>query len=160
VEAAPDLATWTTLTSTQAATTDAIETKYIDVAAAESYSKRFYEITRTALASYDPVTETTSSPGVSPTSGSRGTSVTLTITLNSDYNPPPPPDNVAPNNVTLVRSGASTITSGTTSRNSSTGVVTANLSIPSAATAGVYTVDVNFSGGAGTEAFSDAFTVK
>ena len=54
MQAAPDMVTWTTLTGTQAAAADAIETAYVDSAAAKTYQKRFYEVTRTALASYDP----------------------------------------------------------------------------------------------------------
>jgi hypothetical protein len=159
VQAAPDMVTWTTLTSTQAAMTDAIETTYVDKAAAKTNTKRFYEITRTALATYDPViSEGISS--VSPASVTRGSSVTLTITLNSSYSPAPPPDSVDPSSVTLTLTGASTISSSSFSRSSSTGVVTAFFSIPSSATAGDYTVNVTFGGPAGTESLSDGFTVN
>jgi hypothetical protein len=160
IQAAPNMTTWTTLTGSQAAATDAVETEYVDPGVTKAHIARFYEVTRTALASYDPVTVTTSSPGFSPTSGNPGASVTLTITLNSDYNPPPPPDNIAPYSVTLTLSGAATITSSTVSRSASTGVVTASFNIPSTATAGAYTVDVNFNGGAGTEVMTGDFTVK
>jgi hypothetical protein len=158
VQAAPDLATWTTLTGSQAAATDAIETSYKDSAAAKNNAERFYEVTRTALASYDPVISQGIS-SVSPTSGTAGNGVTLTITLNSDYSPAPPPDSVSPASVTLTLSGATTITSSSFSRNSSTGVVTAYFFIPTTATSGDYTANVTFNGPAGTESLTNAFTV-
>ncbi len=159
VQAAPDMATWTTLTGTQAAAADAIETAYVDSAAAKKYTKRFYEVTRTALASYDPVALQGIS-SISPTSGSAGGMVTLTITLNSSYSPAPPPDYVAPASVTLTLTGATTISATTYSRNSSTGVVTAYFSISSGATHGAYTVNVTFNGPAGTESLASGFNVQ
>ncbi len=158
VQAAPDMVTWTTLTGTQAATADDIQTSYVDAAAEKSNPKRFYEVTRTALATYDPVISQGIST-VSPTSGAKGSSVTLTITLNTSYSPAPPPDSVRPSSVTLTLSGATTISSVGFTRSSSTGVVTAPITIPSTATAGSYTVNVTFMGPAGTESLSSGFTI-
>jgi hypothetical protein len=158
VQAASDMVTWTTLTGSQAAATDAIETSYTDSGATHTYPKRFYEITRTSLASYDSViAEAINS--VSPASGKRPNGVTLTITLNSSHNPAPPPDNVAPSSVTLT-DGGTTITGTGVSRNSSTGVVTATFSLLSSYPAGSYTVNVTFMGPAGTFSLSDGFTVQ
>jgi hypothetical protein len=158
VQAAPDMATWTTLTGTQAAAADAIETSYVDSAAAKTNPSRFYEVTRKSLASYDPVTSQGIS-SVSPTSGDAGAGVSLTITLNSSYSPAPPPDSISPTSVTLTLSGATTITSSSFSRNTSTGVVTAYFYIPTTAATGAYTANVTFNGPAGTESLTDAFTV-
>jgi len=159
VQAAPDMATWTTLTGTQAAAVDSIETEYIDAAATKTNPKRSYEVTRTALATYDAVISQGIS-SVSPTSGYVSTGVILTITLNSSYSPAPPPDNISPASVTLTLSGASTIVANSYSRSSSTGVVTAYFNIPSNATLGAYTLNVTFNGPAGTEPLSNGFTVK
>ncbi len=158
VQAAPDMATWTTLTGSEAAATDAVQTSYVDAGAANTHSKRFYEITRTALASYDPVTIQGIS-SISPTSGDAGSAVTLTIDLNSSYSPMPPPDNVSPSTVTLTQ-GSATIDAESFSRNSSTGVVTATFNIPSNASLGAYTVNVTFMGPAGTESLTNGFTVE
>jgi hypothetical protein len=158
VQAAPDLETYTALTGSQAAATDAIQTSYVDSGAAKTYPARFYVVTRTALASYDPVISQGIS-SVSPSSGNAGAGVTLTITLNSSYSPAPPPDYVSPTSVTLTQSGASTISSSSFSRSTSTGVVTAYFSIPAGAS-GAYTANVTFNGPAGTESLSNAFTVS
>ncbi|HEX4086610.1 MAG TPA: YHYH protein [Chthoniobacteraceae bacterium] len=158
VQAAPDMATWATLTGSQAAATDAIETSYTDNGAASSNQKRFYEITRTALASYDPVISQGIS-SVSPASGTRPGDVALTITLNSSHSPAPPPDDVSPNSVTLT-DGGSTITAASFSRNSSTGVVSATFDLLSGDPAGDYTVNVTFLGPAGTLSETDGFQVK
>ena len=131
----------------------------VDSAAALTHSKRFYEVTRTALASYDPVVSQGIS-SVSPTSGYTSTGVILTITLNTSYSPAPPPDGVSPASVTLTLSGATTISASSYSRSGSTGVVTAYFNIPPSATNGAYTVNVTFNGPAGTESLSDGFTVK
>jgi hypothetical protein len=159
VQAAPDLATWTTLTGSQAAATDAIETAYTDAAAAKTKAERFYEITRMSLASYDPVS-LEGVKSISPTGALTGAAVSLTITLNTGYSPAPPPDSVSPASVTLTLGGASTITASSFSRNSGTGVVTANFSIPSTATQGAYTINVTFNGPAGTESLIGALTVR
>lgn len=164
VEASPDLSNWTALTGTQAAASDAIETSLTDSGAAKTYPGRFYRVTRTALASYDPDIDTgggtSSSQGISsvtPGSAAAGTMVTLTITLNSGYSMPPPPDSVPPTSVTLSAAGATTITATSSSRNSSTGIVTASFTIPSGATQTAYTVNAIF--GPNTWSLTGGFTV-
>ena len=89
---------------------------------------RFFKVTRTALANYDPVSGTATNGGggmqgistVSPTSGNAVNGTVLTITLNSSFNPAPPPNNVPPTAVTLVR-GVTTLTAISSSRNTTTG---------------------------------------
>ncbi len=111
-----------------------------------SATKQFYRVARTAVASYDPVTGTSSGSGgngilsVSPTSGSRGTSVTLTINLDSTYTPAPPPQAAPINSVTV-----GTIT-GTSNTHVSQTQVTSKITIPSNATTGAQTVSVVFPG--------------
>ncbi|HEX4086118.1 MAG TPA: YHYH protein [Chthoniobacteraceae bacterium] len=164
VEATPDLANWTTLTGTQAAASDAVETNYTDSGAALSNGKRFYRITRESLAAYDPDTGSSGTTGtqgiasVSPTSGTAGNTVSLTITLNNSYTPPPPPDTAAPTGATLTATGASTISAASYSRSSSTGVVTASFNIPSNATHTTYTVNAIF--GSNTWSLTGGFTVN
>jgi hypothetical protein len=165
VEASPDLSTWSTLTSTQAAASDDVRTSYVEDGAATTADARFYRVTRTALASYD---EGSSSGGagsgssgissISPTSGTHGTSVPATITLNSAANPTPPPNNVLPTSVTLTRSGATTITATGVTRNGSTGVISATFPIPAGATTGSYTINAVF--GPNTWSLTNGFTVN
>lgn len=162
VEASTDLSTWSSLTSTQAAASNAVQTSYKDASALDDYNKRFYRITRTALASYDSGSATgTGTQGISavaPASGSRNTTVTLSITLNSSYTPAPPPVAAQPTSVTLTRTGATTITASASSRNTTTGVVSATFTIPASASTGAYTVNATF--GPNTWSLSGGFTVN
>ncbi|HEX8295686.1 MAG TPA: YHYH protein [Chthoniobacteraceae bacterium] len=159
-----DLVTWTTLNASVAATSNATTTFLVDNGAALADSTRFYRTIRTALATYDPVTGTTTGgstegiSSVSPTSGSRGATVTVTATLNSAYTPPPPPNTVAPSAATLTKTGATTITATSRTRDASTGVVTLVFAIPAAATTGAYTVNVTF--GPNTFSLTNGFTVN
>jgi hypothetical protein len=92
---------------------------------------------------------------VSPGSGAHGTNgVVLTITLNSSYSPPPPPDSVVPTAVTLT--GPATVSATSFSRNTSTGVITATFNLP--ATTGSYTVNATF--GPNTWSLTGGFTVN
>lgn len=165
VEASSDLTgAWSTLSTTKTAAANALQTSYVETAGATGRTQRFYRVTRTALAAYDAVSGTTttgSSEGissVSPASAQRGGAVTLTITLNSAYTMPPPPNNVAPTSVTLTKSGATTITATSSSRSSSTGIVTAAFTIPGTATLGAYTVNTTF--GPNTWSLTNGFTVQ
>ncbi|MGC4014161.1 MAG: YHYH protein [Luteolibacter sp.] len=166
VDASDDLAAWTTLTSTQAATSASTTTSYVEAGAVSAHPKRFYRVSRAALASYDGGTGTgtgggTSTEGistVSPSSGTRGTQVTLTVTLNSSYNPAPPPTNVAPTSATLTKTGATIINATSYTRNSTTGVVTLVFTIPANATAGAYSVNATF--GPNTWSLTNGFTVN
>ena len=153
--------TWGTLLASQAAASNAVKTAVVDSRAQASNSARFYRVTRTGLASYDNGTTTTSTEGissVSPTSGAHGAGATLTITLNSAYSMPPPPASVQPTAVTLTRSGASTVSASSFSRNTTTGIVTAVFSLPAGATLGAYTVNATF--GPNTWSLTNGFTIN
>jgi hypothetical protein len=129
---------------------------------------QFYRIGRTTIASFDPVSGSSTTGGgdqgissVLPASANRGTngvanSVTLTITLNSDYTMPPPPDNVQPTGVTLT--GPATLAATSYSRNTTSGVVTATFSISSTATPAAYTVNTIF--GPNTWSLTGGFTIN
>jgi hypothetical protein len=132
---------------------------------------RFYRVARTALAAYDSVGTGTGAGGggggnqgissVLPASANRGTNsipniVTLTITLNSGYTMPPPPNYVQPTGVTLT--GPATLSASSYSRNTTTGVVTATFSISSGTSATVYNVNATF--GPNTWSVASAFTIN
>ncbi len=162
VEASTNLSSWTVLTSTKAAASNAIDTSHVEAGAENIHAGRFYRVKRMALAAYDTGTTTTPTAqgisSISPAAGSRGAAVTTTITLNSGYSTPPPPATVTPTSVTLTRTGATTITAGTLSRNSTTGVITAAFTLPAGATTGSYTVNATF--GPNTWSLANGFTVN
>lgn len=91
---------------------------------------------------------------VSPASGSRGSTVTLTVTLGT--NPPPPPASAPPSSASLT--GPATLTPSSTTRDSSTGVVTLQVVIPAGAATGSYDVNVTF--GSNTWTKTAGFTVN
>lgn len=107
-----------------------------------SGSNNFFRVARTALASYDPVSSSTSGgygiTSISPTNGNPGTTFTLTINLNSSVNPPPAS---APINSITVGS-----ITGTSNDHVSQTEVTTSITIPSNATPGAQTVTVTFPG--------------
>ncbi len=170
VEASTNLTSWSSLASGVAVntyTTNGPASTYLDSVGA--LDQRFYRVGRTAVAAFDPVTGTpggTAAQGISaitPNNGKRGTNsvanaVVTTITLNSSYNPAPPPAANPPTSVTLTRSGATTITGTSVSRNSTTGIVTATFSLPSTATTGTYTVNNVF--GPNTWSLTNGFTIN
>src|SRR5262249_18512061 len=99
---------------------------------------KFFRVARTSLAPYDPVCGTASGGGgnngilsVTPTTGSRGTTFTLTINLDPSVNPPP---QMAPVNSVTV----GTITGANNVHASST-QVTSSITIPGGATPGPQT---------------------
>lgn len=102
----------------------------------------------TTAASFGTITS------VSPSSGSRGTTVTLTVTLGT--NPPAPPATAPPSSASLT--GPATLTPTSTTRDSSTGVVTLQVTIPAGATTGAYDVNVLF--GTNTWTKTSGFTVN
>ena len=159
VMASDDLSAWASLTNNQAAASGTVETSYVENAATSSHTKRFYKVGRTALATYDGGTVVTpTSEGistVSPASGNKNTTVTLTIILNSGYTTAPPPNTVQPTSVTLVK-GATILTATSYSRNTTTGIVTAT--VPLGATTGTYTVNATF--GPNTWSLTNGFTVN
>ena len=159
VESTTNFIAWTTNT-----------TNVVSVLNAASYttnassSHAFYRVTQVALAAYDSVLATTNSGGgnsqgistVAPTSGTHGTTATLTITLNASFVPPPPPDNDAPTSVTLT--GPATLAASSFSRNGTTGVVTASFTLPANAATGAYTINCVF--GPNTWSLINGYTVN
>ncbi|MDB6017520.1 MAG: hypothetical protein JWR19_2009 [Pedosphaera sp.] len=120
-------------------------------------STAFYRVARTALANYDAVSGTSTGGGtgilsVSPTSGTRGTSFTLTINLNSAVNPPP--QNAPINSVTV-----GTIT-GTGNVHVSQTQVTSTIAIPAGASVGQQTVSVIFPGPPGNPTQTVTYTLN
>ena len=111
--------------------------------------RRFYRVTATAVADYDPATGSTTSGGgsnqgpalasISPASGTRGSTVTVTFTLGQN----PPPVAVNPTSALL-----GTLTGTNLKRADNT--VTASFVIPSTATPGTVTASVVFPGPPGT----------
>ena len=161
VQSSTNLSTWATNSTTVAAV---LNTAGYTNNPTDDY--RFYRVAQTALATYDPVSGTTTGGGsqgissVLPASANRGTNsvpniVTLTITLNGGYTMPPPPNNVQPTGVTLT--GPATLTATSSSR-TTTGVVTATFSISSSATAAAYNVNAIF--GPNTWSLTSGFTIN
>jgi len=115
-------------------------------------SQRFYRVALTALASYSPVSSSTSSGGgsgaiitMSPLSGSRGSSFTVTATISASATPSVPPMSGAPVSTFTVGTISVTGASYTYNSASGTGSVTGTLTIPSGATTGSQTVTITFS---------------
>jgi hypothetical protein len=138
VDSSPDLTSWVTNASDVSAVLNTGT-----LSQSRTSSNQFYRVTRTALASYDPVSGTTSGGNVgilsvSPTSGNRGTTFTLTINLDPSVNPPPA--NAPINSVTV-----GTIT-GTSSVHVSQTQVTSSITIPANASTGAQSVSVVFPG--------------
>lgn len=123
----------------------------------------FFRVRQTAIATYDPATGTTGGGGgatagpplasVSPTSGNRGTPVSITMTLGAN----PPPGNILPLSATV-----GTVNGSNVQRSGNN--VTASFIIPANATAGPATVTVVFPGppGTGNVSFSlvNGFTIQ
>ena len=104
-----------------------------------SAKNAFFRIARTALAAYDSAASSGSGiTSISPTSGSRGTTFTLTINLDSSVNPPP--QNAPINSITV-----GSITGSNNVHVSST-QVTSSITIPSNASTNAQTVTVVFPG--------------
>ena len=104
---------------------------------------KFFRVARTSLAAYDSIGGTSSGGGngilsVSPTTGNRGTTFTLTINLDPSVNPPP---QMAPVNSVTV----GTITGANNVHVSAT-QVTSSITILSGAQPGPQTVTVVFPG--------------
>jgi hypothetical protein len=155
VESTTNFTSWTTNTTTAAAS--GITGSYTDAGASGS---KFFKVTRTALANYDPVSGTATNggggatltvPGGSVSRGS-GTNITLSITLPA--NPPSPPANAPLTSVTL---GTLTATS---SSYAVQGTVLANFTILANATLGAQNVVVTFQNGPPPYTFTGGFTIN
>lgn len=135
----------TTLTNWATNTTVASQGLTTQTATNAGAGNQFFRVVRASLASFDGVTGGTTGGGggivsVSPTSGTRGSVVTLTINLDSAAQPSPPPQNAPINSVTV-----GTI-SGTSLTHVSQTQVRASISIPGGAATGAQTVTVVFPG--------------
>jgi YHYH protein len=142
VQATTNLSSWTVLSSN--VSPNEIAGSYGD---STTLNKRFYRVGLTSVASFDPVSSTTTGSGgnggivsISPTSGTHGNPVTLTINLSASANPPPPPATAPINSVSV---GAYTITGSSNTHVSQT-VVTSSFTIPN--NPGAQTVSVVFPG--------------
>ena len=157
VAATPDLATtFTALTPTVLAADDAASK--VETGGATGNTRRFYKVTRTALATFDAngFNYTQSGGGgnsVAPGgSAARGTTVTITITLPTT--PQQPPANLVPTSVTL----AGTIAGASISRPAQ-GTVLATFVIPAGAPTGAQNIVVSFTP-APTYTMTGAFTIN
>jgi hypothetical protein len=140
VQSSADLSAWSNLSINISPNENA--GRYTNSA---SGAKQFYRVARTSVASFDPVSGASGggSSGilsVSPTSGSRGSTITLTISLNPDASPTPPPQTAPINSVTV---GSIT---GTSDNHVSQTEVTTQITIPSNSATGAQTVSVVFPG--------------
>lgn len=143
VEGTGDLvAGYTTVATGKAATAASTKTTMTDTNGAVGTAQRFYRVTRTATATYDPVTGTTTAGtgilSVSPASSNRNVTFTLTINLDPGVNPPPV--NAPVNSVTIGT------TAGTARTHVSATQVTASFTLPAGAATGPQTVSVTFPG--------------
>jgi hypothetical protein len=151
IEATTNFSTWTVLATN--VSPNEILGGYTNVTASD---KSFYRVGRTAVASFDPVSGSTGTGGggivsVSPTSGNRGSTYTLTINLNSAANPPPA---TAPINSVTV----GTIP-GTGNLHVSQMQVTSSITIPANASTGAQTVTVVFPGPPNNPSQTVSFTL-
>ena len=138
VESSTSLPTWTSKVASVAAQGITTQTNFTGSGNAE-----FYRVSRTAVANFDSAGTTTITGGggnsVAPGgSASRGSTVTITITLPTS--PPQPPANMVPASVTL----AGTI-SGTAISRPDVGTVVATFVIPANASTGAQNIAVTFS---------------
>jgi len=159
VSGSNDLSTWTTLTPT--VTAASALASFVEAGAKLSHPKRFYRLSRTALASFDSNgfdytapggggTVTTVAPGGTAT---RGTTVTVTITLPTT--PPAPPINVLPTSITI----GGTISGTSISRPSAT-TAQATFVIPSGTTTGAKNVVVTFTSPGPTDTLTGGITIN
>ena len=138
VECTTNFTTWTTNTTnlTAAGGTG----RYTNSTAA---GRGFYKIARTALATYDPVSDTGGGGGGGTNVVAPGGTVlrggTYTVTITLPTTPPQPPANLVPISVTL----AGTIT-GTSISRPAQGTVIATFTIPAGAPTGAQNIVVTF----------------
>ncbi len=134
LESFPGLTGWTDL-QTNIASGGTATSRTDNTSGAASH--RFYRVSRTAIANYDSTgTGGTGTGGgtqsistVAPVAGNAGTTLTLTMTLNGAFTPAPPPNKIQPTAVTLTKTGSATITATSSTRNTTTGVVTSSFTI-------------------------------
>jgi hypothetical protein len=110
-------------------------------------STRFYRLARTGLAAFDPVTGTggggVATITMSPPSGNRGTTNTVTATISASASPPVPPISGAP--VLVFTIGTMSVTGASYTYSGGQGIVTGTLAIPGGYTpTGGQTVTITF----------------
>ena len=148
--------TFTALTPTVLAANDAASA--VETGGAGSNTKRFYKVTRTALATFDANGFNYTQGGgggasVAPGgSATRGTTVTVTITLPTT--PPLPPAGIVPTSITL----AGTIV-GTAITRPTQATAVATFTIPAGAPTGAQSIVVVFTPGP-TYTMTGAFTIN
>lgn len=167
IEASSTLGSWTPLGTNVSASLNRGSIQVADLAAGAD--RKFYRVSAVNVATYDPATGSTTTGGnggtggggtqgpplasISPTSGSRGSTVTVTMTLGNN----PPPAGMNPSSAAL-----GTLV-GTALRRSGN-AVTATFAIPSDATPGAVTASVTFAGPPGsgdvTFALQNGFTIR
>jgi hypothetical protein len=146
-----NLTTWTTNSTTVAAVLNAAS--YSDNL---TNDHRFYRVARTALAVYDPVSGTSGGGTTSFAPGgsaSRGSTVTVTITITAPPNLPPANAPIA--SVTLAGS-----ISGTSISDSTQGTVVATFAIPANASTGAQNIVVTFQSPGPTYTLTGGFTIN
>ncbi len=150
VEATTDFSSWTVLGT--GVSPNQITGGYTNVT---SLPDRFYRVGRTSVASFDSAGTTVfSTASFAPGgSASRGSTVTVTITLPGS--PPNPPANAPITSVTLAGS-----IGGTSVSDSAPGTVVATFTIPSNASIGAQNVVVTFQNPAPTYTLTGGFTIN
>lgn len=161
VEASSDLQTWPDLTPTVTATSDVAS--ITETGAKNTFSSRFYLVSRTSLASFDSNgfdytpsggsgggTTTSVAPGGS---AARGSTVTVIVTLPTS--PPNPPVNVVPASITIAG-----MISGTAISRPSVTTAEATFVIPANATTGAKDVVVVFNAPGPTYTLTGGFTIN
>lgn len=147
VESTTDFSGWSTLSSSVSAQRN--RGSYTNAA---PESNKFYKVSRTALANFDPAGTTTFSTGAVAPGGTAARGSTVTITISLPSNPPNPPVNAMPTSVTL-----GSIAGSGFSRPDQ-GSVMATFTIPANATTGLQNIVVTFSPGP-TYTLTGAFTI-
>ena len=160
VESTTNFSNWTT--NTTAATASGNTGGYTNTGAT---GLKFFKVTRTALASYDPVfgnnTNVSGGSGASlPVPGgsvSRGSGTNITLVITWPANPPAPPAPPAGTAITSVTLGSLTATS---TSYETQGTVLANFTIPAIGTNGAQNVVVTFQMGPPAYTFTGGFTIN
>jgi YHYH protein len=143
VGSSTNLASWTTNASNIAAVRNS--GSYNGTSAENA---KFFRVVRTALATYDPVSGTTTNTGgngtitMAPTFGNRGSTISIAAVISSTATPPVPPQSGAPVQVFTV--GTLTVTGATYIYNGGQGIVTGTLTIPANASMGGQTITITF----------------
>jgi hypothetical protein len=159
VQSSSNLTSWTTNSTNVSAVLNS--GAYTNSA---SGSKGFFRVARTALASYDPVSGSSSGGSstitLSPNSGTSGNTYSITATLSSSANPPIPPHTGAP--ITTFTIGANNVTGASYVYNANgTGTVTGSVTLTTGT--GSQTASITFGnpmGGTGpTYTQANAFTI-